>query len=115
MFNEKRIYEILDNWVDFPQTLMTQIEQDIVYAGKTVYVVSQYYKSRPFEVIECIVTAEKYNPRKDRYYFVAEGRWSNDIYYNGSFKESSINTSVFFNKSKAVQVMEEKNRKLEAK
>lgn len=76
--------------------------------GQTVYVITQRYKSSPYEVIKCTVDRKTVKKRKS---FSVSGSYSNGYYYNGTFVENSINRNVFLIKDQADYECERLNNK----
>ena len=83
-------------------------ENNNIDVGQTVYVITQYRFSSPYEVVKCTVDRKTVKKRKT---FSVSGRYSNGNYYNGTFVEKSINRNVFFSKDNADCECERLNNK----
>ena len=97
MLVKESLVKTLEPYVDFPDEMADRIMYESVYLGKKVYVVTQYSRHSKHEVVEAIVTTMRYNPRKNTKSFTVEGKYANKNNYNGTFRLTSLDRSVFIN------------------
>lgn len=97
MLTKENLIKTLEPYVDFPDEMADRIMYESVYLGKKVYVVTQYSRHSKYEVVEAIVTTMRYNSRKNTKSFTVEGKYANKNNYNGTFRLTSLDRSVFIN------------------
>ena len=97
MLVKESLVKILEPYVDFPDEMADRIMYESVYLGKKVYVVTQYSRHSKYEVVEAVVTTMRYNSRMNTKSFTVEGKYANKNNYNGTFRLTSIDRSVFMN------------------
>lgn len=93
------------------EELIDKLLNNLIYLGKDVYIVSQYFRNYPFEVITATVNTMRLSLHTKRKTFAVTGKWSNNNYYNASFSLSSIGKTVFLNKEEAINICNKKNER----
>lgn len=109
MINRATLINVVNSAALDPESIVDSIMGSTVYLGRTVYVVTQYFPSQPFEVVEAVVTTMRFNPKTSKKCFTVTGRWKNGNYYNATFTESSINKTVYFDRKLADAFVSHKN------
>jgi hypothetical protein len=72
-----------------------------IEVGQTVYVLTRY-GCNDLEIIECRVNRKTI---KNFYTFSVTGRYANDYWYNGTFRESSVGKTVFLTREEAEKAL----------
>lgn len=76
--------------------------------GSTVYAITQYSRSNPYEVIKCRVNRKTVIARST---FSVSGKYANGNWYNGTFVDNSIGKKVFLIMDDAIKECEKLNKK----
>ncbi len=76
--------------------------------GQDVYVITKYFSTSPYEIIECKVNRKTVITRST---FAVSGKYANGNWYNGTFVDNSIGKKVFLIKDDAIKECERLNKK----
>ena len=109
MLTKENLVKTLEPYVDFPDELADRIMYESVYLGKTLYIVTQYSRHSKYEVVKATVTTTRCNSRKDTKSFTVHGKYANNNNYNGTFRLTSLDKTVFINPYRAQCACSKKN------
>ena len=104
MFDTNSLHNILNRYVDNPDSIVAAIMKNSIYVGKKVFVTTEKHKKRV--IVAGIVTSERFDKRRERYYASVEGTYEDGSYYQGTFDPTiALGKSIFNTEQEAINAI----------
>ena len=104
MFDTNSLHNILNRYVDNPDSVVAAIMKNSIYVGKKVFVTTEKHKKRV--IVAGIVASERFDKRRERYYASVEGTYEDGSYYQGTFDPTiALGKSIFNTEQEAINAI----------